>query len=745
MNLARLLTLALSVWIGMPFGRAAFAAPETIDEHLKVDQFGYRPEARKVAVLSDPVIGYNAGDSYVPGATCQVRRWSDDVPVFQGPVSSWRSGQVHGQSGDRVYHFDFSAVTQPGQYYVYDPANDVGSFGFAIGDGVYDRILREALRTYYYQRCGIAKSIPYAEADWADPQPCHVGPQQDLDCRSVLDPSPATSRDLSGGWHDAGDYNKYVNFADEVLHALLSAYEESPEAFRDDAGIPESGNGIPDLLDEVKYELDWFAKMQLADGRLLHKVSVTGFESASPPSDDGAARRYAPPTASATISGCAAFAHGAIVFGSLGDPASQLYANELEARAELAWEWLAAHPELIPSSYDNAGFSNAAAEDSAYEQMANLVVAAIYLYGRTGEPAYRSYVDAHYAQTHLLQWRFVYEFETQIQDALLYYTALPGATSSVVNDILDAYADGSDAYVTDWEQMVDPYRAPLVDGHYVWGSNRVKAQKGSIYANRIEYGIDPPSHEACAEAMEGFLHYLHGVNPLAVVYLSNMAERGAERSVPEFYHGWFADGTVWDNADDDPFGPAPGFVPGGPNPHYAPDGAYEGPPIEPPQNQPLQKSYRSWNTSWPENSWEVTENSITYQAAYLELLARFVGPSGTSHVPGSDTSDDPGGPGSTSSDALGATGARDPFHLTLRPNPSADRANISFEIPGEGEVDAVVRVLDATGRETVHVGIRRGRGRHELALDTKALPAGVYWLEISSGSRSTTRSFTVLR
>ena len=729
--------LALILVAGAIVAAQAHAAPGVVDDHLKVDQFGYRPDAQKVAVISDPVIGYNAGDSFTPGVTYQVRRWSDDVSVFAGAVSQWRSGQVHGQSGDRVYRFDFSAVTQPGLYYLYDPANDVGSFPFMIGAEVYGSVLRDALRTYYYQRCGVAKAIPYAEADWADPQPCHIGPQQDLDCRSVLDPSPATSRDLSGGWHDAGDYNKYINFADEVLHALLSSCEEAPEAFSDDAGLPESGNGIPDLLDEVRYELDWFAKMQLADGRLLHKVSVTGFESASPPSDDDAPRRYAPPTASATISGCAAFAHGSIVFGKPGDPASQIYANQLEARAELAWSWLAAHPEQIPSSYDNAGFSNASAEDSAYEQMANLVVAAIYLYGRTGESVYRSYVDAHYSETHLMEWHYAYEFESQIQDAMLYYTILPGATASVVADILDAYADGSAAYVNDWDQEVDPYRAPLLDGHYVWGSNRVKAQKGSIYANRIVYGTDPASHQSCEEAMEGFLHYLHGVNPLAVVYLSNMNGRGAEQSVPQFYHGWFADGTVWDNVEEDPFGPAPGFVPGGPNPHYAPDGAYEGPPIEPPQNQPMQKSYRSWNTSWPENSWEVTENSITYQAAYIKLLSKFAGSSGTSHVPGFDPSDPGSGPRSN------AWEREDPLRLSVHPNPSVDRTTILFEIPYEE--DAIVRVLDAVGREVALLGTRQGSGRHELTLDTRSFTAGVYWLEIKSGARSSTRSFTVIR
>lgn len=70
-----------------------------------------------------------------------------------------------------------------------------------------------------------------------------------------------------------------------------------------------------------------------------------------------------------------------------------------------------------------------------------------------------------------------------------------------------------------------------------------------------------------------------------------------------------------------PIGPAPGYVAGGVNPTFQPAPEYNGPLLSPPMNQPILKSYRDWNTSWPENSWELSECSITYQAAYLRLLA----------------------------------------------------------------------------------------------------------------------------
>jgi hypothetical protein len=122
------------------------------------------------------------------------------------------------------------------------------------------------------------------------------------------------------------------------------------------------------------------------------------------------------------------------------------------------------------------------------------------------------------------------------------------------------------------------------------------------------------------------VHYLHGVNPLTIVYLSNMYEHGAENCANEIYHSWFGDGTIYDDALTSPNGPAPGYVPGGANPGFVQDSAYTGPRLAPPLDQPIQKSYKDWNTAWPEDSWQITEPGIYYQAAYVHLLSRFVEP-----------------------------------------------------------------------------------------------------------------------
>ncbi|MCR9244210.1 MAG: glycoside hydrolase family 9 protein [bacterium] len=595
-----------------------------MDPHLRVDQFGYRPNARKVAVLRSAVQGFDAPAPYTPGATIEVRRLADQAIVWSGAPVSWRGGIVHAESGDRVWWVEFSALRTPGSYYVHDPASARSSVPFDIAPDVYDAALRAAVRVFFYQRSGFAKSPPYADPRWADGA-SHLGPEQDTDCRAVLNPVPSTSRDLRGGWYDAGDYNKYVNFADAAVSPLLSAYLDAPHYWPDDFGIPESGNGIPDLLDEIRFELDWLLRMQNVDGSLLHKVSVTDFSASSPPSTDTAPRRYAPATASATATGCHVFAHAAVAFGSRPEPAMQNYAQQLDAAAAAAWNWLVLNPSQIPSSYNNQGFANVAAEDSPYEQDMSRLAAACWRFVRTGDPAMRAWVDNHHVDSHLFQWGWASPWESDLHTALLAYADAKDSTASVAAAIRQTFGNSvaGGSHLGRYQNGEDAYGAHLFAQDYTWGSNSTKALHGSQFLLANRHGLAAADARDLHDAAEGFVHYLHGVNPLGLTFLTNMRAAGAEGSVDEMYHAWFGDGTPWDNATTSLYGPAPGYLTGGANPFFAPDPSYAGPSLAPPQGQPAQKSYRDWNTSWPENSWEVTEPSIGYQANYVRLLAAY--------------------------------------------------------------------------------------------------------------------------
>ena len=105
-----------------------------------------------------------------------------------------------------------------------------------------------------------------------------------------------------------------------------------------------------------------------------------------------------------------------------------------------------------------------------------------------------------------------------------------------------------------------------------------------------------------------------------MVYLSNMYRYGATRSANEIYHTWFAEGTRWSDALRSACGPAPGYVPGGPNAQAKESGvpAY----LQPPSGQPPQKSYRDWNTGGTQSAWAITEPAIYYQSAYVKLVSK---------------------------------------------------------------------------------------------------------------------------
>jgi hypothetical protein len=602
-----------------------YAQPGTLTEHLKIDQFGYPTTAEKICVINNPQSGFDfdAGDFYTPGATLKVYDADSDSEVYSGPAVSWHSGATYDQSGDKLWWFDFSDVVDPGSYYIYDPTNDTRSFGFEIRDEIYAEVLKQAMRMFYYQRSGFAKAEEYAGV-WNDAA-SHLGVQQDLDCRLVTNPVSGTSKDLQGGWFDAGDYNKYVNFAYEPIHDLMLAYIERPEIWTDDYDIPESGNGIPDLLDEVKWELDWLRRMQEDNGSVLMKVSVTGFESASPPSADDAFRRYGPAQASATRTAASMFAISAIAFELSGVSEMQLYADTLEDAAIDAWDWLVANPGF--SYYNTDGYISANPEMTEYQQTAAQIGAAIALFARTGNTAYRTYVDHNYTQVHCLQWTYWYPWESIIQDLLLYYASLPDATSSVANAIRNSFTtslQNNDHLLPAYNNTSCGYKGYLNDGDNVWGSNRPRGHNGSTFFNAITYNL-PVDTADCRNAALGYVNFLHGVNPISTIMLTNMYDYGGDKSANEMYHGWFGDGTDYDNALTSLYGPAPGYQPGGFNPNYQPDGAFGG-TIVPPQFQPSLKSYKDWNTSWPENSWEVTETSISNQGSYIKLLSKFVTP-----------------------------------------------------------------------------------------------------------------------
>jgi endoglucanase len=588
-----------------------------IPTYIFVDQFGYRPQDTKVAVISDPQQGFNAADSYTPAQTLELRRASDDSVAFTGKPTPWNNLAVQGSSGDRGWWLDFTKFQEPGTYYVFDPEKKLKSDTFEIAQDVYRKLLKTAMRMFYYNRANAAKKAPFADPLWTD-DAAFVGPGQDTEARLVTAKNDAsTARDLTGGWWDAGDQNKYVTFAQIPVHVLLTAFEQSPKAFLDDYNIPESGNGLPDLIDELKNEFDWMKKMQLDDGGVLLKVGYITYDLKFPPSKDGQRRYYAPACSSSSITASSMFAHAALVFAKI--PQLKTYADDLKARAVKAWDWYEKNPKA--TDCDSQEIKSGDADMSIADQKARAAVASVYLYALTGEKRFDDGVRANMDSTRPMTEDRWSAYDSDQGDALLYYTTLPKASSDIKNRILDrktSQASSADFY--GFKPENDLYRAYLRTDSYHWGSNMIRAGFGTTNMDMVHYGLDKPKHNSYRLRGLETLHYFHGVNPMGLVYLSNMKGDGAERSVSSFWHDWFKPGTKYGNSKDG-VGPPPGYLVGGPNKGYT--GSYANV-----ANQPAQKAYKDSNDTASDGKgypWELSEPAIYYQATYIRLLANFVG------------------------------------------------------------------------------------------------------------------------
>lgn len=586
---------------------------------IHIDQFGYQPDAEKVAVLTNPQLGFNAALSYTPSANLEIRHSNKHQVVWSGSPQQWNGGATHDLSGDQGWWLNFSALTTPGTYYLIDTANNQRSGDFVISEGVYSSLIADAGRAFFYNRCNYPKEAPYAEAGWVDATNNFDKPLQDTECSYVYDPeNTALRRDLSGGWFDAGDYNKYVTFAQTAVHELLWAYTESTEAFTDNWNIPESGNNIPDILDELKWEIDWVRKMMNPDGSVIIKMGSISFAEniSAPPSANTHRRYYGPTCTSASIAAASMLAHAAEVFQQI--PAWSSYAASIESEAITAFNyWLnAKNNNALEYDCDDGTINAGDADRSDQEQKEIALTAAVHLFALTGQAQYNNYISSSLTEAEYIQNNWWGPYKNELVSALLYYTSLNNADSNTRNQIINSMTP---MVTQDWNgffgfNAADLYRAFMPEWSYHWGSNSIVSHYANLNRMMANYGIAGAAAEDFHRKAAAMLHYLHGVNPMGLVYLSGMEGRGAENGIQEIYHTWFNDGTIWDNNKLGP-GPAPGFVCGGPNKDFSVGS------IVPPAGQPAMKSYKDWNTGWPENSWEITEPAIYYQAAYIRNLA----------------------------------------------------------------------------------------------------------------------------
>ncbi|MEQ8768667.1 MAG: glycoside hydrolase family 9 protein [Planctomycetota bacterium] len=590
-----------------------------------VDQFGYCPDSRKVVVFTED-----------PGPGFEVRQASNDQVVYRvpqkgGSIVPWQGGAVDEVSGDRVWHGDFTGLRLEGRYYI---TSTVGrSVDFEVRSDIFDALARQAAKSLYFDRCGVALQGG-AAGPWQH-SACHVADGQDRTAMGYLAGQvTGAPKDVSGGWHHGGgDYGKYVTHLGEILWFLMRAYEADPALFADGStNIPESGNGIPDLLDEIAVELRWLRKMQAPDGSFHHKVSaLKWYDSMSPPEAYAGPRYVTETSTRATAIAAGLCARGAKLFYG-HDPG---FASKLQWDAEQAWEYLEEHPHQIPAGgFKNSGeMTSPEGSGGAIDDRVARMFAAVELYRLTRSGKYRNYFEDRWDSVGGPRPidRIHPDDRFLLALSAIDYIDARNGNSRFLRDIKEALKDRANEIAA----RSDAYRSPMDRDDYRFASNRLKVQWATILieADRLRVGSFSNDYR---EKAEEYLHYLHGRNPLGQVYLTNAGSLGAENPVLEPFHFWFQDGDPLFDGAGSTHGPVPMMMVNGPNDFY--HGT-----LSPPLGASPSKAHVDTNSNtgeWVERSWEFNEPAIGRTAAYVYLVSSLTCRSGGRDGEGQDHDDD---------------------------------------------------------------------------------------------------------
>ncbi len=295
------------------------APAEEEPPRIRLNTIGYLPGRPKQATIA---------------AACErfaVLRVKDGSKALEGRVTGPAENR---DTGERLSIADFSALDEPGEYRLEVPG--VGrSAPFRVAADVYREPFVVVARGMYLWRCGTAVRGEHGGRVFAHGA-CHTD-----DARLDVVAGRHERADGVGGWHDAGDYNKYVVNAGVTVGAMLRAWEDFGPRLREiRLDIPESGNATPDFLDELRWELDWLLKMQAPDGSAYHKLSTKRFGGFVLPERETTERYFTPWSSAATADLVAMTAQAARDFR----PYDSAFADRCLAAARKGWAFLASHP-----------------------------------------------------------------------------------------------------------------------------------------------------------------------------------------------------------------------------------------------------------------------------------------------------------------------------------------------------------------------------------------------------------------
>jgi len=449
-----------------------YSANKPYAPSINIDQVGYRTDAAKKAVFRD--VTDQKKFSVVNADTKEVVYTGD----LSGPVENTSAKETN-------YIGDFSSVNKAGKYYISCEGLD-DSYTFTIGDDVYSKLIDDSVRMLYLQRCGVA-----VEDEKFSHPACHTAKATVYGTSEKID--------VSGGWHDAGDYGRYVVPAAKAVADLLYAYQTAPSMFGDNIGIPESGNNIPDVLDEVRFELEWMKKMQSANGGVYHKVSCAVFPGYVMPEDEVAELIVTPVSSTATADFCASMALAYEFYKSVDEE----FANDCLDRAEKAWNWLSENPGFVfknPEDIVTGEYGDIRDSDERYW-------AALQMYRATGDEKYFAALSSGGAPEGL-DWSTVGDYG----NIALVTNEMADKTTAAYVKALSAIKDQADSLLK--VSSSSPYGSSIKK--YNWGSNMTIANAG-IILSLAEKLTGETKYKAAAEAQ---LDYLLGTNPVGECFVS---------------------------------------------------------------------------------------------------------------------------------------------------------------------------------------------------------------------------------
>jgi len=494
-----------------------FGAPVLQSQtEIMIDELGYRPGDPKIALIREPISGkFELIDS------------KTEKSVFSSSIA--RIGSRDQSTTDNIFVLDFTEFSSPGTYRIVINGSGLISSEFEISDTVFNAAFARGLESFYYQRCGteVNHGTP-----WQHP-PCHTND-------AIFYDNESKRKDVTGGWHDAGDYGKFTSTAALSAAFLLYLYEDR---FASMAARDKSSMRIPDILGEVRYELEWLLKMQSADGSVYHKVSTKKWTGERLPQDDPDTRYIFGISTSATGAFAAVTALASRQYAK-SDPQ---FSRELLRAALSAWQFLMVHTSPIPPG----GFHNPSdVEGGEYGDSQDddeRLWASVELFRATGSDEYQDYFAAHYQQflTSLspISWE-------QVQN-LAYdsYIKIPlkderGYVRTAILRQMTSYADDLVRIVND-----GGYRCILTHDEYYWGSNSIVAG----YAFDLVSLYQVTKNMSYLSAAADQLHYLLGRNTFGISFVTGVGSNPVRHPYHQFSMMLHAGA------------PVPGLLVGGPN------------------------------------------------------------------------------------------------------------------------------------------------------------------------------------